>query len=85
MKYLPTVNLWNPAIASAIETGQMKLQCGQWVKCGTDKLSRFVCKAGNSLWVAHWQGNSKDTKLRFQNLLRAAKASKYVKCYENRH
>ncbi|WGH49730.1 hypothetical protein [Alishewanella phage vB_AspM_Slickus01] len=33
-KFLPTINLWNPAIDVALRSGQLKLQRGQWVVCG---------------------------------------------------
>ncbi len=81
MKYLPTINLWNPALASAVRTGQLKLQVGQWVQCGSGNKSRFVCvtPSGKSLWASHWQGSGKATKKHFENLLGAAKSSGYVK------
>lgn len=80
MKYLPTIDLWNPAISSAVRTGQIKLQVGQWVKCGSEKKSRFVCKQPKSgtIWAAHWQGNGKETLKRFKTLHKAAKASNYI-------
>lgn len=69
MKYLPAINLWDRGIQTAIINGQLKLQRGQWVKCGGGKLSRFVgVKPSGSLWVAHWQGNGKDTAKRFKTL-----------------
>lgn len=80
MKYLPTIDLWNPAFASAIRTGQIKLQVGQWVQCGSGKKSRFVCKQPKSgtIWAAHWQGNGAETLERFKTLHKAAKASNYI-------
>jgi hypothetical protein len=73
MKYLPTLDLWNNAIQTAILSGQIKLQCGQWVKCGSEKPSRFVRSTGRSLWVAHPQGNAKATQDRFMSLVNASK------------
>jgi hypothetical protein len=80
MKYLPTIDLWNPAFQSAVRNGQLKLQVGQWVKCGSDKKSRFVCitPSGKSIWASHWQGNSKATLSHFKALHKVAKASKYI-------
>ena len=80
MKYLPTIDLWNPAIASAVSNGQIQLQVGQWVKCGSDKKSRFVCRQPKSgtIWAAHWQGNAKDTQKRFKILINAAKTGGYL-------
>jgi hypothetical protein len=68
MKYLPTLDLWNPSIQSAVLNGQIKLQCGQWVKCGGGKPSRFVKTTGRSLWVAHPQGTPALTRKRFLSL-----------------
>ena len=70
MKYLPTIDLWNPAFESAIRHGQLKIQVGQWLKCGNEKKSRFVGKSPHSgtIWAAHWQGNGSDTLKRFKSL-----------------
>ena len=78
MKYLPTVDLWSPAIASAVRTGQLKLQPGQWVRCGSPKLSRFVKATRNTVWAAHPEGpgfkdsDRKVSNVRFRALLAAA-------------
>jgi len=72
MKYLPTLDLWNNAIQTAVLSGQIKLQCGQWVKCGSDKPSRFVKSTGRSLWVAHPQGTPEATMQRFLSLVAVA-------------
>ena len=54
MKFLPVVDLWNHAIQSAVVSGQLKLQVGQWVRCGSDSLSRFVrVTESGSLYVVH--------------------------------
>ncbi len=70
MKYLPTLDLWNPAIVSAIECDQIKLQRGQWVTCGSGKKARYV-GTKSTHWVAHWQGNAHDTNERFKQLCAA--------------
>lgn len=36
MRYLPVVDVWNPAVHAALATGQLRLQCGQWITCGPD-------------------------------------------------
>jgi len=77
MKYLPTIDLWNPAFNHAVRTGQLKLQTGQWVKCGNEKKSRFVSlREGGTIWASHWQGDSKSTNERFKALLEASKGIK---------
>ena len=42
MRYLKTLDLWDNNTQTAIIQGQIKLQVGQWVKCGSEHLSRFV-------------------------------------------
>ena len=69
MKYTATVDLWTPNTQENILNGSLKLQAGQWVRCGSDKLSRFVKATGTSLWVAHPQGTPQATRERFQVLL----------------
>jgi hypothetical protein len=73
MRYLPTVDLWNPETQLRILSGKLKLQAGQWVKCGGGKPSRFVRTTGTSLWVAHWQGTAAASRARFRDLLAASK------------
>lgn len=78
MRYLPTIDLWNPALAAAVRTGQLKLQPGQWVRCGSPKPSRFVKASRTSVWAVHPEGpgfKDKDRKVsnaRFKALLAAA-------------
>lgn len=57
MTYLPTVDLWDTATGNAVRSGQIKLQVGQWVRCGSDQLSRFVkVTDSGSVWVVHPKG-----------------------------
>jgi len=42
MRFLPTLDLWNPGVNVAVTSGRLVLQPGQWVKCGSDKPSRMV-------------------------------------------
>lgn len=56
-KYLPTVNLWDSAISTALHNGQLKLQSGQWVTCGDPKnKSRFISASRNSIHAKHPAG-----------------------------
>lgn len=73
MKYLPTIDLWATGIQEAIHQGQLKLQTGQWVRCGQKNPSRWVGKVGNSLWVAHPQGTPKDSYTRFMSLVEVSR------------
>lgn len=72
MKYLPTVDLWSPAIAAAVRSGQLKLQPGQWVRCGSAKLSRFVKTTRHTVWAVHPHGEAGVSNDRFRALLAAA-------------
>lgn len=56
MRYLPTVDLWNNAIHAAVCSGQIRLQPGQWVRCGQQRPSRFVRWTGRSMQAVHPQG-----------------------------
>ena len=69
MKFLPILDIWQPGVALALYNGQLKLQKGQWVRCGENaRPSRFVCRRGaHSLWVAHPEGD-KGTSESFRRL-----------------
>ena len=76
MKYIATLNLWDSQIKQAIERGQIKLQRGQWLRCGTKgKRRRFVGVLNNpsvidgigKIWITHWQGSSKATREKFES------------------
>ena len=73
MMYIKPLNMWDNATQKAVISGQIKLQVGQWVRCGSGSLSRFVCVRNKTLWLAHWQGNGKATQKRFKVLLEASK------------
>ena len=55
MRYLPIVDVWDKAIGEAFRLGQLKLQKGQWIKCGANaKPSRFIkLGASGSIWAVH--------------------------------
>lgn len=69
MKYQPTLNIWNPEIHDDVLSGKLKLQRGQWLRCGNSmKPCRFIgVDIGRSIDVVHWQGNAKDTNALFMN------------------
>ena len=73
MKFQSPVDLWAPGVEEAVLNGTLRLQRGQWVRCGGAKLSRFVRSTGRSLWVAHWQGSGAATRERFMALVAASK------------
>jgi len=64
MRFLPTIDLWANGVTVALRAGQLRLQRGQWVRCGTEgEPSRFVAvREGGSIWVAHSEGRAKTTE-----------------------
>ena len=70
MKFLPTVDLWSPAINAAVRSGQLQLLPGQWVRCGQARPSRWVgVTPGGSLWAVHPHGEAGVSNTRFRELL----------------
>ena len=55
MRYLPTLDLWAPGMTEALYSGALKLQRGQWVRCGQERPSRFVRANRWSIWAIHPQ------------------------------
>ncbi len=75
MRYTKTVDLWDHNTAHMVRTGQLKLQAGQWVKCGQEKLSRFVKIEDSGVIVAaHPQDGN--TSKRFKTLCKIYLTSK---------
>lgn len=40
-RFIPAPDLWNPDTRAALDSGALRLQPGQWIKCGPGPLSRF--------------------------------------------
>ena len=55
MRYLPTIDLWQSGITTALHTGALRLQRGQWIRCGQERPSRFVRANEASIWAIHPQ------------------------------
>lgn len=53
MKYQPVVDLWEPGCADALRAGTLRLQSGQWVRCGQGPLSRFDAVNAYHIRVFH--------------------------------
>jgi hypothetical protein len=67
MRYTKTVDLWDHNTAHMVRTGQLKLQTGQWVRCGQQQPSRFVKIQDSGVIVAaHPQDGN--TRKRFKTL-----------------
>ena len=67
MRYTKVVDLWDHNTAHMVRTGQLKLQAGQWVKCGQEQPSRFVKIQDSGVIVAaHPQDGN--TRKRFKTL-----------------
>ena len=69
MRYLPTIQLWDNGMATALASGRLRLQTGQWVQCGRySKPSRFVgITTGGSIWAVHWHPE-RDQSRRFREM-----------------
>lgn len=61
MKYLKTLQMWDTGLQDAIRNGQLKLQVGQWLLCGTGKKSRYIGHTKHTIDAVHWQGSGKAT------------------------
>ena len=77
MKYLPVINLWANGLTTAVLNGQLKLQCGQWIKCGQDtQKSIYIGTNGRSIDAVHG-GSDKEViakyKMRIEIQKRALK------------
>ncbi len=80
MKFLPTLNLWDHGIHSALENGQLKLQVGQWIYCGDkEHKSRFISinKIGY-INAVHWGGSSKRQHSNFLFRARVSRLNKLL-------
>lgn len=66
MKFLPTIDLWAPGMITALHNGQLKLQKGQWVKCGPGPCSRFIRATKRTIYAIHPEGKRGITNERFQ-------------------
>ena len=78
MRYLPTLDLWNSGIHSALVSGQLKLQSGQWVRCGEGKLSRFIGISNGVINAVHWSGSGRSTNRKFLQRARIARQLREV-------
>ena len=56
MRFVATLNLWDAGTITAIQNGQLRLQPGQWVKCGNERPSRLVrISDSGTVWAIHPQ------------------------------
>jgi hypothetical protein len=67
MKFEKTINLYALGVQERILSGAMKLQRGQWCRCGkSGKRCRYVGLLNSKvIWVTHWQGTSAKTQANF--------------------
>lgn len=54
MKYISAPDLWDPQIENRLRNGELKLQPGQPVRCGSERCSIFVGATSCSIWVIHY-------------------------------
>jgi len=55
-RFLTTTNTAAPGVTQAILNGNLKLQPGQWIKCGPGKPSRFSHATSTTIYACHPQG-----------------------------
>lgn len=68
MRFKKTLNLYATGVQDAITSGNIKLQRGQWLRCGSEgRRCRFVRvnPGSGTLWVTHWQGSPSATQAHF--------------------
>ena len=55
MKFAPILDLYDSGVQDALCSGTLRLQRGQWVKCGkASRPSRFVRATKSSIWCVHY-------------------------------
>jgi len=70
MRFRRTVDLWQPGTLEALRSGRLRLQTGQWVRCGQQRPSRFVAvKRSGVIWAVHPEGSRGVTNDRFRALI----------------
>ena len=58
VKFIPIINVWEAGVQNSIIDGVLRLQRGQWVRCGDSRPSRFVrVTRGSSIWLIHYSPN----------------------------
>ena len=63
MRFVGALDLWDLGTIQAIQNGQLRLQPGQWVRCGNERLSRLVrISEAGVVWAIHpkRQGKGRD-------------------------
>ena len=70
MRFRKTLNLWQPGALEDLRSGRLRLQVGQWVRCGPQRPSRFVAvKRTGVVWAVHPEGDRGVTNARFRALI----------------
>lgn len=65
MKYIKAIDVWT--YGAAIRSGQIRLQKGQWIKCGPDsRPSRFHSVKKNGIIVAFHYPNATKGFMEYQ-------------------
>lgn len=72
MSFCRTLNLYDPVIFSAIQTGVLRPQPGQWIRCGENNPHAAmwigINRKSGTLYAAHWQGSRAATLRRYHSL-----------------
>ena len=77
MKFISPPDLWDQETSEAVFSGKLKLQRGQWVRCGSNRLSRFIKVTATSIWAVHPEGAKGVTRQRFAQMCKVATNAPY--------
>ena len=72
MRFKKAFNVWEPGVQDSIMNGTLKLQRGQWVRCGDSKPSRFVRVGGASIWLIHYSPEQTENFLKLCDFMKRA-------------
>jgi len=56
MRFQSTIDLWADGVIDALHSGALRLQPGQWVRCGNARASRFAGVTPRSIVATHPRG-----------------------------
>ena len=90
MKFQKTLDLWETGVQEKIDSGEIKLQRGQWLTCGDSgglegKKCRYVGQSGGRVWVTHWQGSAEATQRKWHEAVEAHSGMEQHSRFDHRY
>ena len=90
MKFQKTLDLWETGVQEKIDSGEIKLQRGQWLICGDGgglegKKCRYVGQFGGRVWVTHWQGSAEATLRKWHSDIETKSGVPHHSRFDHRH